>query len=91
MITEAQEITRFGCLLEDLRDAVDNSLAIKAGMGGPAMVVMSMLSDAQELLASGRTDQANQEINKAKWVLSTYLIERETRPGELFESPRASG
>lgn len=90
-MTDVQEINRFGCLLEDLREAVDNSLAIKAGMGGPAMVVMSMLSDAQELLAMGRTGQANQEINKAKWMLRTYLIERETRPGELFDSPRAPG
>lgn len=50
-----------------------------ARMSGLEMVVMSMLSDAQELIAcnSARTqEQARQELNRAKYILSTMLEEK---------------
>lgn len=50
-----------------------------ARMSGLEMVVMSMLFDAQELIAcnSARTqEQARQELNRAKYILSRMLEEK---------------
>jgi len=49
---------------------------------GLEMVLMSMLSDAQELIAcnSYRTqEQARQELNRAKYILSEMLEEKSTK------------
>jgi hypothetical protein len=35
---------------------------------------MSILSDSQELLERGQTDQARQYINRAKYVLSQHVM-----------------
>jgi hypothetical protein len=55
------------------------------GCGSPAMLVASMLSDAQHLMEPGHPDdaakgldEARQLLNRAKWVLSKSLrLERE--------------
>lgn len=50
-----------------------------ARFSGLEMVVMGMLSDAQELIAcnSARTqEQARQELNRAKYILSRMLEEK---------------
>ena len=49
---------------------------------GLEMVVMGMLSDCQELIAcnSARTqEQARQELNRAKYILSRMLEEKSTQ------------
>ena len=49
---------------------------------GLEMVVMGMLSDAQELIAcnSARTqEQARQELNRAKYILSKMLEEKSSQ------------
>ncbi len=38
--------------------------------GGADMLAMSVLSDAQELLALGRNEAARQHINVAKWIIA---------------------
>jgi hypothetical protein len=38
----------------------------------PYMVAMSHLSDAQELIARGMVEDANKQINFAKWLISKY-------------------
>ena len=46
---------------------------LTARLSGLEMVVMSILSDSQELLAMGRTDEARKEINRAKFILSEMM------------------
>ena len=52
---------------------------ITARMSGLEMVVMSVLSDAQELMSFGHaqaTDQARKNINIAKFILSEMIEDR---------------
>ena len=46
---------------------------LTARLSGLEMVVMSILSDAQELLAMGRTEESRKEINKAKYILGEMM------------------
>jgi hypothetical protein len=53
-----------------------------ARFSGLEMVVMGMLSDAQELIAcnSARTqEQARQELNRAKYILSKMMEEKSSQ------------
>ena len=53
-----------------------------ARYSGLEMVVMGMLSDAQELIAcnSARTqEQARQELNRAKYILSKMMEEKSSQ------------
>ena len=50
---------------------------LTARLSGLEMVVMSILSDSQELLAMGRTDEARKEINRAKFILSEMMDAKE--------------
>ena len=49
---------------------------LTARLSGLEMVCMSILSDSQELLAMGRTDEARKEINRAKFILSEMLEDK---------------
>ena len=49
-----------------------------ARLSGLEMVCMSILSDAQELLAMGRSDEARKEINRAKFILSEMMDAKQT-------------
>lgn len=79
-LTEPQrrEIRMYGCTVEEMREAVEESLTLR--FSGAAMYVASMLSDAQELLAHDRGGQFDlmlvedqrQLLNRAKWILTTY-------------------
>lgn len=67
----------FGCTLKELQESIEDSITFK--FSGPAMVAVSMLSDCQELLAAdgsqrGTRERVRQQMNCAKWVLSTYLM-----------------
>jgi hypothetical protein len=51
-------------------------------MTGPAMIVASMMSDAQEMVNTeygevdfNRAEDARQQLNRAKWVLFTYIMD----------------
>jgi hypothetical protein len=84
-MTEVQkrEVRMYGCTQDQMREAVEQSLTYR--FSGAAMYAMSMMSDAQELVAYGPYDSdtlANiledqrQLLNRAKWVLSTYAMEQ---------------
>ena len=63
---EERQMSMYGCLSFELDEAIDDAMPY---MGGLPMMVMSMLSDAQELIAMGASDRARQNINRAKYVL----------------------
>jgi hypothetical protein len=69
---ELWEMQCFGCTEETLRKSIEDSPFFK--IAGPGMIAMSMLSDAQEELARGMSQAPRQTINRAKWVISTYLM-----------------
>lgn len=86
-MTEQQkrEIRMYGCTEAEMREAVEQSLTYR--FSGAAMYVMSMLSDAQEMVSYGPYDgdtlanileDQRQLMNRAKWILATYVMDRET-------------
>ena len=82
---EIREVGMYGCTEAQMREAVESGSTFR--FSGPAMIVASMLSDAQEMMAYGPYDSdtlANimedqrQLLNRAKFVLFTYITDRET-------------
>jgi hypothetical protein len=70
----------YGCTEVELRKSVESSIIFR--FTGPAMVVASMLSDCQEIMAHGPYDSdtlsnvqedQRQLLNRAKWILFEYL------------------
>ena len=51
---------------------------LTARLSGLEMVVMGILSDAQELMAMDRTEEARKEINRAKFILAEMMERKET-------------
>ena len=49
-----------------------------ARLSGLEMVVMGVLSDAQELLAMGRTEASRKQMNIAKFILSEMIEAKES-------------
>ena len=49
-----------------------------AKLSGLEMVVMGVLSDAQELLAMGRTEASRKQMNIAKFILSEMIDAKES-------------
>jgi hypothetical protein len=81
---EIREVRMYGCTEAQMREAVESSSTFK--FSGPAMVVASMMSDAQEMVSYGPYDSdtlANimedqrQLLNRAKFVLFTYIMDKE--------------
>lgn len=66
----------YGMSGEDIREQYMNSLT--ARLSGLEMVVMSILSDAQELLAMDRPEAARKQMNIAKFILSEMMDAKET-------------
>ena len=86
-LTEQQkrEVRMYGCTESQMREAVEQSLTYR--FSGAAMYAISMMSDCQEMVGYGPYDSdtlANiledqrQCLNRAKWILSTYCMNRET-------------
>ena len=78
---EIHQVGMYGCTEAQMREAVESSSTFK--FSGPAMVVASMMSDAQEMMAYERPDfntieDQRQLLNRAKFVLMTYIMDRET-------------
>ena len=78
---EIREVGMYGCTEAQMREAVESSSTFK--FSGPAMVVASMMSDAQEMMAYEQPDfntieDQRQLLNRAKFVLFTYITDRET-------------
>jgi hypothetical protein len=75
-----REIRMYGCTEAQMREAVESSPSFK--FSGPGMVVASMMSDAQELMAYEQPDfntieDQRQLLNRAKFVLFTYIMDKE--------------
>ena len=82
-LTEQQkrEVRMYGCTEAQMREAVESSSTFR--FSGPAMVAASMMSDAQELMAYEQPDfntieDQRQLLNRAKFVLFTYITDKET-------------
>ena len=82
-LTEQQkrEVRMFGVTEAGMREAIESSSTFK--FSGPAMMVASMLSDAQEMINleygevdSMRAEDARQLLNRAKFVLFEYFPDR---------------
>ena len=61
----------YGMTEADIREEYMNS--ITARVSGLEMVAMGVLSDAQELMAMGATEQSRKNINIAKFILSEMM------------------
>jgi uncharacterized protein YodC (DUF2158 family) len=77
---EKREVGMYGCTEVQMREAVESSITFK--LSGPAMVVAGMMSDAQELMAYEQPDfntieDQRQLLNRAKFVLFTYIMDQE--------------
>jgi hypothetical protein len=75
-----REIRMYGCTEAQMREAVESSSTFK--FSGPAMVVASMMSDAQEMMAYEQPDfntieDQRQLLNRAKFVLFTYIMDKQ--------------
>jgi len=64
----------YGMSEAQIREEYMNSITAK--FSGLEMVAMGVLSDSQELLAMGRTEQARKQINIAKFILSEMMDAR---------------
>jgi hypothetical protein len=76
MMRKGNEMTEFeskcyGMTEADIREEYMES--ITARFTGLEMVVMGILSDAQELLAMGRDEASRKQMNIAKFILSEML------------------
>ena len=65
----------YGMSTADIREEYMNG--ITARCSGLEMVVMGVLSDAQELLAMGRQESARKQMNIAKFILSEMMEAKE--------------
>jgi hypothetical protein len=80
--SEINQVRMYGCTEAQMREAVESSITFK--FSGPAMVVASMMSDAQEMVNteygevdSMRAEDARQQLNRAKFVLFTYIMDKQ--------------
>ena len=64
----------YGMTESAIREQYMNSFT--ARLSGLEMVVMGILSDAQELLAMGATNDSRQYMNRAKFILSEMMEEK---------------
>ena len=77
---EKREVRMYGATEAQMREAVESSSTFK--FSGPAMVVASMMSDAQEIMAYEQPDfntieDQRQLLNRAKFVLFTYIMDKQ--------------
>ena len=83
-IQRDREIAMYGCTEADLRENIESSFTFK--VSGPAMIAAGILSDAQEMINTeygkvndARAEDARQAINRAKWVLFEYIMDKDAR------------
>jgi hypothetical protein len=77
---EKRQVGMYGCTESEMREAVESSSTFR--FSGPAMVVASMMSDAQEMMAYEQPDfntieDQRQLLNRAKFVLFEYIMDRQ--------------
>jgi hypothetical protein len=67
----------YGMSAEDIQEQYMDSLTAK--FCGLEMVVASLLSDTQELMAMGHAESARKQMNIAKYVLFEMMDRREEK------------
>jgi hypothetical protein len=79
---EKREVRMYGCTEAQMREAVEQSMTYR--FSGPAMMAASLMSDAQELINTeygevdfNRAEDARQTLNRAKWILFTYVMKND--------------
>lgn len=70
-----KDLQIFGMTRDEIREEYMNS--ITARFSGMEMVVMGVLSDAQELVAMGRQEAARKQMNIAKFILLEMVSAKE--------------
>lgn len=68
---ELGQINMFDMTIVELKDMVETSPTFI--VDGPAMLAMSMISDAQTEMSMGEIKYARRTMNRAKWILVEYL------------------
>jgi hypothetical protein len=71
-VNKEREISMYGCEIAEFKESMEQSMTFKCS--GAAMIVMSLMSDAQEELAHGVEEAARQTLNRAKWTVCEYLM-----------------
>ena len=79
---QKREVRMYGCTEDQMREAVEQSLTFR--FSGPAMYASSLMSDCQEMLAHDNggsydfmiVEDVRQTLNRAKWILFTYTMEK---------------
>jgi hypothetical protein len=79
---QKREVRMYGCTEAQMREAVEQSLTFR--FSGPAMMAASLMSDCQEMLAHDNggsydfmiVEDVRQTLNRAKWILFTYTMEK---------------
>lgn len=63
----------YGChSIEEFRKSVEESITFR--LSGIGMVIMSLLSDSQEMIAHGDNERARQMINRVKHLVHHYNL-----------------
>lgn len=78
---QKREVRMYGCTVDQMREAVEQSITFRFRFNGPAMMAASLMSDCQEMLEHGGDDYNTQEdvrqaLNRAKWILFTYVMKQ---------------
>ena len=68
-----RERSMYGCSMADFKESLEDSFTFR--VSGPAMCAMSLMSDAQEEMTHGMVENARQTLNRAKWILSEYVMD----------------
>ena len=76
---DQRDHSMFGMSSADIRDMVETSIYRLASVDlhADGMMVMSILSDAQEAMLHGDVETARQYINRAKYVLNYFILNEE--------------
>ena len=78
------ESRMFGMSAADIREDYMESLT--ARLSGLEMVVAGILSDSQELLSMGRTEDVRKQLNIAKFIVFEMMDRRESEETVLVSS-----
>jgi hypothetical protein len=74
----------YGMTEQDIREQYMES--ITARHAGLEMVVMGILSDAQEMVAVGYSENVRLYLNRAKFILSEMLENKSTQDSDYLDS-----
>lgn len=76
-MADKRELKMFGCEIEPFVKSCEDSIAFKfSGMG---MVIISMLSDVQEMIERDMKEDARQTINRVKYLVDKQLPSKRGR------------